>query len=145
MLIWYVFFIVLTFIQGTIVPLNLLLLAVISFCILNPSTKSLFLLFWLGLLTDIILMRPLGETSIFFLVLGFLIMLYGQKYQADNPLFILIFTILATLIENKLFLGSLVWSMIIIHLVLILPTFFLMRLGNEILNRNNSAQLKLNI
>ncbi len=145
MLIWYFFFIILTFVQSTIVPLNLLLLAVISFTVLNASTKSLFLLFGIGLLTDLILLRPLGETSLFFLVLGFLIMLYGQKYQADNPLFILIFTIVATLVENKLFLGSFVWSMVVIHLVLILPAFFLMRLGHEMITRNNSQQLKLKI
>ena len=145
MLIWSFFFIILTFVQATITPLNLLLLAIISFSVLNPKTKSLFLLFFVGILTDLILLRPIGETSLFFLVLGFLIMLYGQKYQADSPLFILIFTILATLIETKLFLGSFVWSMVVIHLILILPAFFLMRVGNEMLSRNNSRQLKLKI
>ena len=145
MFIWYLFFIVLTFIQATIMPLNLLLVAVISFSILSSSVKTLFLLFWMGLLTDLILLRPIGETSLFFLVLGFLIMLYGQKYQVDSPLFILIFTILATLMENKLFLGDFIWSMVVIHLILILPIYFFMRMVSETLTRNNSRQLKLKI
>lgn len=145
MIIWYLFFIVLTFIQTTALPFHLLLVAVISFCVLLPSSKTMILLFWIGLLTDLVLMRPWGETSLFFLVLNFLIMLYGQKYQAQNPVFILIMTFLATLINNRLFLGVVLEQMIIIHLVLVLPVYFLMKTGSELLNRNSSQQLKLNI
>lgn len=145
MFFWYIFFIILAFLQSTVLPLDFLLLLVISLSVIVGQTKTLQLVFWTGLLLDFLLMHRLGQTAIFYLFISVVVMLYGKKFHGQNPVFLLFYTALVSFLENILFLGKVNQQSVILQIILILPLFFASKFLQEFLNSKNYQQLKLEV
>lgn len=79
----------------TLLPLKLALVFVLAYALNSPFQKTLFLVFFAGLIYDLVLIQPLGFTSLFFLATAFSISLYSQKFQPRHPVFITLFLVLS--------------------------------------------------
>ncbi|MCL5676078.1 MAG: hypothetical protein M1120_03035 [Patescibacteria group bacterium] len=145
MFFWYFLFAITAFLQTAVMPFDLLLLLVISLSCLEKSPKILLLFFFAGLLNDLITLRVLGQSSVFYLLIGFIIMLYGQKFRSHNPLFILTVTIFSAILENWLQNAGFSPGLVIMEAIAVLPVFYLTRLLFENTQRRNSKQLKLKL
>lgn len=113
-------------VESTLVSLPLTLLFLIIVTVWRKSHHMLLLAFLSGLILDVLLVRSIGVTSIFFLVVIAVMILYQRKYELRSPFFVipfsmaasmlfviffpvsqpLIHVILSTLLASVLFLGS---------------------------------------
>lgn len=86
----------LAYLLEAVIPLPLILVFLIaqaSFDRIKPT--AVFSLFG-GLLTDLVLVRPLGTTSLFFLLTTLLIQAYRRKFREESLSFLFIFTVIIT-------------------------------------------------
>lgn len=91
----YLPFVVLFFLiilESSVTTLPLVLLFLIFYTVFTRSESVFFIAFFAGLLLDILMLRPLGVTSIFFLVIIFLILLYENKFEIGTMYFVMIAT-----------------------------------------------------
>jgi cell shape-determining protein MreD len=89
--------------QGSVttIPLSLIFLVVL-FCIYQ--NELIFLAaFVSGIFLDILLVQPIGETSIFFILFLFLIFLYQRKFEIASYYFIFLSLFLGTIVYQVLF------------------------------------------
>lgn len=56
-----------------------------------------------GLIVDILLARPFGQTSLFFVTFVFIVLLYGRKFEIQSPFFILLSAFLGEILYLFLF------------------------------------------
>src|SRR6185437_10641020 len=78
------------FFEGVLSALPLVLICLICLTISIRNSFMLFIAFITGFILDAFALRPLGGTSIFFLSVIFLILLYQRKYELNSYPFILI-------------------------------------------------------
>lgn len=90
------------FLQATIVPFNLVLLAVLSLSVLLPPRFGLFWAFLAGMILDLSTGQRLGFSSLIFLALSFLVNLYKSKFKAAHFFYLLPFTLVSTWFYNLL-------------------------------------------
>jgi len=105
-------FLVLIFaiLQVSFLPVNLVLLVVLAFALLNESSRSLLFAFYAGLILDLAKGGPLGFYSIFFLVVVFVLLLYSNRFEVSRWFFIPIFIFLVSVIENLFKVHFFVWK-----------------------------------
>lgn len=84
----------------TIVPIMLVLLLLLY--IEYRSEEVFFIAFFLGLLLDMLVVRTIGVSSLFFLTFLFVVFLYQRKFEIGSPLFVFL----------ALFLGSVMYCFI---------------------------------
>ena len=84
----------------TTIPLSIIILVVCA--VIFRESWVFFAAFLLGLYLDLMLIRPLGYTSLMFTIFVFLIRLYERKFETQTLSFVLLSS----------FLGSLVYLMI---------------------------------
>lgn len=82
---------VLALLQGTFLPLNLLLLLIILVAVVKPGKVSSFLAFWSGFLLDLVSGTPLGLSSFLFLIFSFVLFLYRRRFDPNHPFLLLFF------------------------------------------------------
>jgi cell shape-determining protein MreD len=56
------------------------------------NSDGFIVAFLAGLLLDVFLLRPLGESSVYFLIVLFLIFMYEKKYEVNSLLFMTLAT-----------------------------------------------------
>lgn len=78
------------FLEGTMTVLPLVFICLLCLTILMRDQLIFFIAFFAGMLLDAFLLRPIGETSIFFLLVVFLIFLYQRKYEINSYPFVFI-------------------------------------------------------
>lgn len=109
-----------SFIEGTLIflPLTLVLLVL---------RRSIILAFFSGLLLDVLQVRPLGVTSLFFLVILAAITLYKKKLSIENPVFVSLVVFVSSFVYSLTFnrdlTGSFYQGLILTFLV---AAYFLM-------------------
>jgi cell shape-determining protein MreD len=116
----------LSFFEGTITTLPLTLIFILSFTILKRKRdSSIFLVAFLsGLLLDMVTLRTLGMTSIFFLSLSFLVLLYERKYEIATIPFVMAATFIGSVaylwifVKVSIFMQSIVASIIAVSLLI---------------------------
>jgi len=75
------------FLESTLIQLPLTLIVLLLFLIrLGRSWILIFALF-AGILLDTLFLRPVGQSSIFFVLFLFLVLLYEQKYELRTAIF----------------------------------------------------------
>lgn len=82
--------------EGTITSLPLVLMMLIITATQIHSTNIFLVGFVGGIVLDIVLIRPIGETSSYFLIILFLMSMYEKKYEVGSALFVTIFTFIAS-------------------------------------------------
>lgn len=89
--------------EGTITSLPLVLLMLIFIATRFYHGNIFAIAFFAGLILDVMLVRHLGETSVYFLLILFLICMYERKYEISSPLFVTIITFVASCIYYFIF------------------------------------------
>jgi cell shape-determining protein MreD len=79
--------------EGSLTSLPLVLLSLLLFRIATKSSNGFLLAFLAGILLDVFLVRPLGETSVYFLIVLFLIGMYEKKFEVNSLPFIMLATL----------------------------------------------------
>jgi len=95
--------VLLLFLEGTVLSLPLVLVLLLCITIVYKKVFVFPLAFFFGLLLDVLLVRPLGETSLFFCVFLLLILLYKRKYEIDSLLFVLFSSFVGSFVYLFLF------------------------------------------
>lgn len=103
MLLLSVFLIVLVFVQSAFLSINAVLAGILAVSFLSLSKKTLILAFALGLLIDILSLKIVGQTSLFYLLAIFSLSRYLQKFKKANYLYIIITGFLVFIIYSLVF------------------------------------------
>ena len=85
----------------TTIPLSIIILVVCA--VIFRESWVFFAAFLLGLYLDLILIKPLGYTSLMLTIFVFLIRLYERKFETQTISFVLLSSFLGSLIYLKVF------------------------------------------
>ena len=76
------------FFEGAVTTLPLILIFLLCATILRKEHSLFPIAFFAGLLLDLLQVRPVGSTSIYFVICLFLVLLYQRKYEIDSYPFV---------------------------------------------------------
>lgn len=111
-------FLVVVLIEGLFTTIPLFLISLLIFCILKKGFLVYLLAFTGGILLDILSIRLIGQTSLFFVAFIFIVNLYEKKFEVMTFPFVIFFSFFGSLIflifwgSNHLF-GSAIISCLI--------------------------------
>lgn len=100
---------ILALFQGAFLKLNLVLLLVIFWASSRPSKEVLLVAFSSGLLLDLAKGFNLGFSSLVFLVVCYVLLLYRRRFDSLHPVFLPIFVCLASIISQRLYTHHWLW------------------------------------
>lgn len=86
--------------QGSVLPLNLVLLLVLLWVVFRPIREALVIAFLAGILLDLAKSQTLGVSSLILLGASYLLHLYSRRFNPTHPVFLAIFVFLAATVEN---------------------------------------------
>lgn len=98
---FFVLLILAVLLEGTIIPLPLMLVCLLCFATVQKDSSVFLSAFIGGLVLDILMVNPVGTSSLFFLLFLFLVFLYQRKYEINSFPFV----ILASFIGSWVFLS----------------------------------------
>lgn len=125
------FFLLTVFLSGiTFIPLSVAFVSAVSVVFKKPVL--FFIVFLLGFFLDLIYLRPLGQTGLFFVFFVLLIWLYEGKFETQTLIFVLISSFLGSLIYLKIFEGSFMFLTALINALLAIFVFKML-VGREML------------
>jgi hypothetical protein len=96
-------FLLCLFLQGTLTNLPLLLVFLLLIYIYYRQDWVFLLAFFAGIALDIVTVRVVGGSSIFFLLFLVSVFLYQRKFEIGSPLFVFLALFLGTLIYAGIF------------------------------------------
>jgi len=89
-----------TLLQGSFLSLNLVLMTILVFTAFNSSRQSLWVAFTSGLLLDLAQGTIFGLSSLLFLVLAFLLLLYSKRFEPTHLFFLPFFVFFSALLYS---------------------------------------------
>ena len=122
--IFILFFLLIIISSLTTIPLSIAVLSVIT--VLFEKSWVFFAAFLLGLFLDLFGLRPLAQTSLFFVLFVFIIWLYERKFETQTLTFVFFSSFLGSLIylivfryNNILFQAfvSALFAVLVFHLI----------------------------
>lgn len=128
--------IIASFIQATVLPINLVIIILICRAYIGTERSNLYLAFGFGLLISHLNIHQLGLQSIIYLVLVQLTHMLSKSKITANYLFIIPISFVLLLINNvsiSIFTHQTInyWPQVLIESLLSLPILFLIRLWEE--------------
>ncbi|MCL4366307.1 hypothetical protein M1437_03710 [Patescibacteria group bacterium] len=139
--------IIASFIQTTILPINLVLIVLICRAYIKSETNNLYLAFAFGLVTSHLNLTILGLQSLIYLVAVWVTHLLSKLRLAGNPLLImpicLVFLSLNQIINVGINYIVLDFPKLIFQAVLSLPILYLVRLWEERFIVRKEIKLKI--
>lgn len=109
--------IIFAILEGTIVQFPFVLLFILSWAAVSFESSPLVTSFLAGLVVDLITLRPLGTTALFFLVCNFLFILYRRKYTASHLTFFVPASIICVLGYQYIFLRNIGLELLVLAIV----------------------------
>lgn len=91
------------FLEGTVTSLPLVLICLICMTIIFRDAVIFLPAFFVGILLDAFALRSIGGTSIFLLLVIFLILLYQRKYEINTYPFVFISSFVGSLLFLTIF------------------------------------------
>jgi cell shape-determining protein MreD len=128
MRIWILCFILLVtiLIESTFTTVPITLILLINYLVLEKKSWVFAAAFFAGLALDILSLRFLGSTSLFFVSLLFIINLYERKFETFNVFFILFSSFVASFLYLNIFAIRLVMSQAILSALISCLAFYLL-------------------
>lgn len=125
-----------TFLQTTLIPLNLVLIILICRSLIIPERENLFLAFAFGLLAAFLNLNNLGFYSLIFLILIFLTQAFSKtRFSNHSSLIIPIAFILLSIetFSNSILMrqSAQIFPSVLIESIIALPIFYLVRMWEE--------------
>jgi cell shape-determining protein MreD len=105
--------------EGSVISLPFSLLSLIFLATTRKHVSVFFLAIVNGLILDLITLRPLGITGIFYTVFLFLLFLYERKYETSTLPFILSAVFVGVLIYSVIFNNTHITLQIILSIIII--------------------------
>lgn len=140
--------ILVSFLQTTIIPINLVLLILILRAYIAGEKTDLYLGFAFGLLLSHLTSTVMGLQSIIFVILIYITHIFSKLPLAKSGLIVIPLIFFCSLVDS--FILSLVmkqtliiWPKIIIESLLTLPIFMLIRFWQERFISNTGVKLKI--
>lgn len=114
----YLFIFFLAVIQASLLAINFDIIIFVVWLLVRTSTKAeaLWFPFWLGIIFDLVLMRPLGLRSLIFITLAFVLGLYLKRLDLRRRYFLLIFLPLTSFCLAKIFGRSLAIEQVLLEI-----------------------------
>ncbi len=112
--------------QGTLISLPLVLDLLLILYIYKKSEWVLIVAFISGFLVDILTVRQLGSTALFYLISLILVFLYERKYEIQTKEFTFFFSFLAGLLYFKFFEGGFFFGAALLNAAFSVVLFLLM-------------------
>ena len=128
--------IIISFIQTTILSLNLVLIVLVARSLIRPQKNNLILAFWFGLLVSHLSLQTLGFHSLIYLILVQTTQILSKSRISANPLLIMPLTAVSSTISlaavSLLSHQSIqLVPAVFIESLLSLPIFYAVRLWEE--------------
>lgn len=104
--------------QGSLVSFPLVFVSLFVFAVKTKSNYIFIIAFVLGLILDSLYLKPLGMTSLFFLLLFFAVFIYERKFEINSLSFIFIFSFVGSMVlflllgDSSVLLKSLITSVV---------------------------------
>lgn len=104
-LLLYLFIFFLAIIQSSLLAINFDIIILVVWLLVRTATEAedLRFPFWLGIIFDLILVRPLGLASLIFVTLAFVMGVYLKRLDLGKRYFLLIFLPLMSFCLSKIF------------------------------------------
>lgn len=101
----YLLLFVLAIVQASFLAINFDIIILVVWLLVRTATESedLRFPFWLGIIFDLILVRPLGLASLIFVTLAFVMGVYLKRFDLGKRYFLLIFLPLMSFCLSKIF------------------------------------------
>lgn len=104
--------------QAILVPLNLAVLLLVLWAVTLPPRRWPVLAFILGLSVDLLSGRPLGLSSLLFILLLAFLWLYSRKWSSSHPLFLFVLVVAGDWLARWLWgLSRVAWEIILVGLI----------------------------
>lgn len=116
--------IILSFLQGIILPVNLVLLVLICRAYLTRQKSTLYLAFFSGLLLAHLNLQPLGLASLKFLLFVQVTQALARRPLAGHPIVVVPLSFLFTLTDGN-------FPLALVSALASLPIFYFLRLWEE--------------
>ncbi|MBI2334731.1 hypothetical protein HYU96_02920 [Candidatus Daviesbacteria bacterium] len=113
-----------SFLQASVLPLNLVLIILICRAYLKAQKSNLYLAFFFGLLISHLTLTPLGEKSLVYLVFMQIIHVLSKSRLAGHPFLIWPLTFILVLADSGL--SSALWAAFVA-----LPVFYSLKIWEE--------------
>lgn len=108
-------------IAATLTSIDLVLLLVIAYTVGSSAFNALVYAFLSGLFFDLLKGEKLGVTSIIYLAVSFLILLYRVKFKQTRAFYLIPFTFLISSLLNYVKFANFFWGRSLFLSILILP------------------------
>lgn len=82
------------FIESTLIQIPILLSVLLFLTLIYENPASLLIAFLAGVILDILMVRSIGSSSLFFLLYFFLVIQYGRKFEIKSNLSVFIFSLI---------------------------------------------------
>jgi len=124
-LILFTSFILALLLEVTVVRLPLVLFLLLILFVRKKNPEIFVFALFIGILLDILNLQRIGITSMFFLVLLFLVHLYDRKYEINTLPFVLISCVGGVLGQSLISYNSVIWIHILASIFIGGAIFFL--------------------
>ncbi len=128
---FWLLFVIAIFFEGTLTTLPLTL--IVLMCLMITKQKEMFFLiaFSAGILLDYVAFRPLGLSSIFFIGVLFVALLYERKYEINSFPFILFASFFSSLLYLVVFQASNIFSQAVVSMVFAAGLYWIYRIASK--------------
>lgn len=119
---------IMVLIEATFITIPLVLIFLINFLVIEKKSWVFPAAFCFGLMLDILTLRYLGSTSLFFVTFLFIINLYERKFETSNLFFVLFASFVGSFFYLTIFGIRLAFSQSVIASITGFLIFYLMTL-----------------
>lgn len=117
--------------EGSIIELPIVLVLLICLASQRKDAHVFFLAFISGLILDILLLRTPGATSMFFVTVTFLLMLYQRKFEIASYYFVAFASFFASIFYSLIFHVSYTFLQATMSVILAILFFLLLRMVSK--------------
>lgn len=126
-IIFFFLFVFAFLIQISLTTIPLILDLILLLYILNRKYWVYFVAFFLGMVLDIVSLRQVGLTSLFFIIFLFLITLYENKFEINTIPFVFFFSFFGSLAFLFIFGGSFIFLQALVSSIFSTLLFLLIK------------------
>jgi cell shape-determining protein MreD len=113
------------FFEATVVSLPLSFILLFCYSVLNRSGKVFATAFVTGLAIDILFLRPLGLTALYFLLFFTFVLLYQRKYEIRSYFFVTVGSFVGSYLYLQLLFGHVLPGQAVVSTVIAVLIFLI--------------------
>lgn len=115
------------FLEGALTTLPLVLILLVVFYALKKETWLFIAAFFTGIILDLISVRTIGTSSLFFVIFLFVEEIYGRKFETQTLPFILLASFVGSIFYLLILGQTLIFQQSLVSSIMALGVFKLLR------------------